>query len=101
MYWSEDDWAEDTLSLSTFREASLMFRTYYGEVIAEAGKFNNQNLNISFLDILFLGKTQEFSCELEFDGEGNDSGEFRPSSFSQNLNLAIFIKKVKGPLNGL
>ena len=40
MYWSEDDWAEDTLSLSTFREASLMFRTYYGEVIAEAGGFS-------------------------------------------------------------
>ena len=40
MYWSENDWAEDTLSLSTFREASLMFRTYYGEVIAEAGGFS-------------------------------------------------------------
>ena len=37
MYWSEEDWAQDTLTLSTFKEASLMFKTYYGEVIAEAG----------------------------------------------------------------
>ena len=46
MYWSEDDWAEDTLALSTFREASLMFKTYYGEVIAEAGKFKSETLNV-------------------------------------------------------
>ena len=82
MYWSENDWAEDTLSLSTFREASLMFRTYYGEVIAEAGGFIIEYfLNIP--DILYLGKPQEFTCELEFDGEGNAIGEFRPPSFSQ------------------
>ena len=51
MNWSEDDWAEDTLSLSTFREASLMFRTYYGEVIAEAGMLKSKNSNLNLLSI--------------------------------------------------
>ena len=82
MYWSEDDWAEDTLSLSTFREASLMFKTYYGEVIAEAGMFKCKYLTLS-IQYFILGKPQEFTCELEFDGEGNVIGEFRPPSFSQ------------------
>ena len=38
MYWG--DWAAPaTLSLSRFEDASLLFQTYYGDVIAEAGRW--------------------------------------------------------------
>ena len=56
MYWG--DWAAPaTLSLSRFEDASLLFQTYYGDVIAEAGRwiyyFFMFNVSPSFTKCLF------------------------------------------------
>ena len=74
MYWG--DWAAPaTLSLSRFEDASLLFQTYYGDVIAEAGRWIYYFFMFDVLQNVYSeGKPQEFACELSFNGD-NETGE--------------------------